>query len=62
MLCAKQGGFAVERINEDAPESSSRKRKKMAAAHVPECNRGKSTWHLPEGPSESCYKWYLGSV
>ncbi len=36
----KEGSFAVERINEDAPQSCSGKREKMAAAHVRECNRG----------------------
>ena len=34
MLCGEKRGFAVKRINEDAPESSGRKREKMTAAHV----------------------------
>src|SRR5579864_4975697 len=48
VLRAEERGFAVQRINEDAAESRSGKRKKMAAAHVRECNRGKWQRHLGE--------------
>ena len=53
MLGREESGFAVERINEDAPESRGGKREKMAAAHVRECNRGKRAQHARRGAQRS---------
>ena len=40
MLRRKESSFTVERIDEDAPQSRSRKREEMAAAHVREFSKG----------------------
>jgi len=53
MLRPKKGGFAIKRINEDAPESRGGKREKMTAAHVRECSRGTQSRHVRRGARQS---------
>ena len=53
VLCGKERSFAVERINQNPPESCGGKREKMTAAHIGECSRGTEPRHVREYSSSA---------